>query len=402
MARYNYQGLDENGRRIKGAIEALDRGQAIEELRRKGRFVTRIWLQPMVGINWNNRLKTGELEPFCRQLSLLLESGISLLESLELIKKEHLPRTLEKWLEQLVGHIRKGQSLAAAMAQCDAKTPPMLLELAAVGEEHGQLGAALQQAADHLESQRQLKNDLVTAMLYPALVLLVVLAAVAAMMVFVVPALVQTYASLNAPIPWLTRGFIALSDAVVQYGMGLLLAALFLTAGGMVTARRLRENSRWQALWRRVVQSTALTERLWAEHYYVQFAQMLGQLLEGGVQVLEALQMQKRHYHGLVYRSELERLTDEALRGHSLSNGLAGCTFVPPAALQMIHAGEESGHLAEMLLHSSAYYSQRIRQRCQRLARIIEPVLIIFLGLLILLIAGSLFLPIISSYRYIG
>lgn len=129
----------------------------------------------MVGINWNSRLKTGELEPFCRQLSLLLESGISLLESLELIKKEHLPRTLEKWLEQLVGHIRKGQSLATAMAQCDVKTPPMLLELAAVGEEHGQLGAALQQAADHLESQRQLKNDLVTAMLYPALVLLVVL-----------------------------------------------------------------------------------------------------------------------------------------------------------------------------------------------------------------------------------
>ena len=95
-------------------------------------------------------------------------------------------------------------------------------------------------------------------------------------------------------------------------------------------------------------------------------------------------------------------LIEEALRGQSLTAGLNLCSFVPPAALQMIHVGEESGHLAEMLLHGSAYYSQRMTQRFNRLARIIEPVLIIFLGLLILLIAGSLFLPIISSYRYIG
>ena len=402
MARYGYRGLDGAGQKVQGVIEAAGRVQAVDDLRRQGLFATRLWTWPIQSIHCGSRLKIGELEPFCRQLSLLLESGISLLEGLELIKKEPLPRNLDQWLEQLIGHIRKGQSLAAAMAQCDAHIPPMLAELAAVGEEHGPLGSALYQAADHFEQQRRLKNDLLTAMLYPALVLLVVAAAVAAMMIFVVPALVQTYASLNAPIPWLTRGFIALSDFVVQHGAGLLLALALLIAGGFASWRGLREDHRWQAFWRQVVHSTTLTERLWAEHYFVQFAQMLGQLLKGGVQVLEALQMQSRHYRGLIYREELERLTEQALRGHSLSNGLAECTFVPPAALQMIHVGEESGHLAEMLLHSSAYYSQRISQRCERLARIIEPVLIIFLGLLILLIAGSLFLPIISSYRYIG
>lgn len=374
----------------------------MDALRQQGYYATRLHVQYWQGECLPGHLRAGELEPVCRQLALLLESGISLLDGLELIHKEPLSRILDRWLEQLLDHIRKGQALAAAIQQCDAQAPPMLTELVAVGEEYGQLGAALQQMADYFEQQRRLKNELLTAMLYPVLVLLVMLAAVAAMMVFVVPALVQTYQSLNAPIPFLTRGFIALSDLVVQHGMEMFLGGALLILGAVICCKGLRENSQWQALWRWVVHSTAFTERIWAEHYFVQFAQMLGQLLKGGVKVLEALQMQSKHYQGMVYRVELKQLTEQALRGHTLSSGLAECSFVPPAALQMIYIGEESGHLAEMLLHSSAYYSQRITQRCTRLARIIEPMLIVLLGLLILLIAGSLFLPIISSYRYIG
>ncbi len=402
MARYWYRGLDSQGRAVQGQIAADDRPQAVEELRRQACFVTQIYAQRIIGQSLSGHVPLGDLEPFCRQLSLLLQSGVSLLAALELMSQERLSHMMAKWLEYVLKHIRNGQSLSEAIARSEVRTPPMLAELVAVGEEQGRLGETLLKAADYFEQQRRLRNELLTAMLYPALVVLVILAAVTAMMVFVVPALVQTYDSLNAPLPLLTRGFIALSRFVVHWGAFLLLGTLALAGVLFGASKMLRENPHWQSFWRRAVHTLPAAKRLWAEQYFVQFAQMLGQLLQSGVQVMAALQMVARHYRGLVYRQELAMLIEEALRGQSLTAGLNLCSFVPPAALQMIHVGEESGHLAEMLLHGSAYYSQRMTQRFNRLARIIEPVLIIFLGLLILLIAGSLFLPIISSYRYIG
>lgn len=402
MGIYWYRGLDGQGRTVWGKLAADSQQQAVEMLKQQGRFATQLygqkWALPLRG----KRLAIGDLEPFCQQLALLLHSGLSLLSALELIKKERLSPTMARWLQQVTERIRTGEPLTVALAQSEMRLPPLLVELTAVGEQHGRLGETLQQAAEQFASKRQLKNELLTALLYPMLVLGIMVLAVIAMLIFVVPSLVQTYQSLDAPLPWLTRRLIAISDFILRYGIEV---ALVLIAGGVGTVivfYSLRTKPPWPVIWRRVAQRLPFIYGWWAQRYFVQFAQMLGQLLQGGVLLLEALQMVNRHYRGILYRQELQDLLTQALCGCSLTEGLAGCSFIPPAALQMIHIGEESGHLAEMLLHSSAYYSKRLTEQLNRFVRLLEPFLIVLLGMLVLLMAGSLFWPIIAVYRYIG
>lgn len=403
MQKYQYRGLDRQGRQLQGQIVAEDRAEAMEQLKLSGCQATMIKERRYsVRLPGGQYLTMKDLAPFCQQLGLLLESGISLVRGLQLVSDDLSSPKMRQWVRRLQEAITAGQPLAKAVATSGYRVPSMLGELIVVGERQGSLSDSLKQAADYFDQQRKWKNELLTALLYPALVMVVIVLAIGAMMIFVVPALVQTYQSLNAPIPILTRVVISLSQFVQQYG-GWLLAGVVLLIVALVLAGQLaKEQQRMRQLVVWLVKHLPQVYKMVKEQYYTQFAQMLGRLLEGGVLLMDGLQIVLDNYRGVLFADELQLLHDHALHGKSFAESLTLCSFVPQSALQMIHIGEESGQLEVMLLHSSAYYSEQTNQRLQRLTKVIEPMLIILLGLLILLVASSLFLPILSSYRYIG
>ena len=402
MKRFYYQGLGAGGRRLRGQLMAADERDAVEQLKSRGCQVTRLKALRTLPSVGRRRLTAGELAPLCQQLGMLLSSGVSLLRCLLMMRDDQHDKRAKLWLDGLLTQIEGGQTLTKALTNSAYQAPPVLLELVAVGERNGRLDEVLQQAAAYFERQRKWQSELAAALLYPALVLLVMVLAVGAMLIFVVPQLVTTYQSLDAPIPLLTRGVIAVSGFLRQAGGWLALALLAAVLLLALAGSRARASQSWRQLCQGLLDRLPGLKRYWAEQYYVQFAQTLGQLLAGGVLLIDGLALVREHYHGIVFADDLQALYTSALEGRSLTEGFQGAAFVPQAALPMIHAGEEAAQLDAMLLASGAYYGQRLNGRLTRLVKILEPLLIILLGLLVLLIAASLFLPIISSYRYIG
>jgi len=392
---FQYQALNAAGRTVSGVLQADTARQVRSQLRAQGLLpsvVGQVRARDRARQRWARGISPVELSLVTRQMAILLGSGLTMEQSLNaLIEEAAAPMTREV-LAGVKTEITAGSSLAGALGVYEKSFPGFYRALVQGGEESGALPTVLQHLADYLDARQALRQKTSLALLYPILVTGVAITIVTGLLVYVVPQVVQVFQQSRQSLPLLTRVLIGLSD-FLRAAWPYLVA---IVAGAVVTARLALRGAaarrRWHAMLLRMPWLGALVRGVNASR----FASTLAILTGGGVPLLAALASSARVMTNMVMREAVERAIERVREGATLARALGETRTFPPLLVHLVASGEASGKLEQMLERAARLETQALERRLAVFLTLLEPVMILFMGGVVLMIVLAILLPIIE------
>ena len=395
MPTFGYSGRTRAGRRVSGERVAATSEAAVAGLRREQVFVTRVELvkesskrgpKPHRG----KSVPARNLAIFTRQLSVMIDAGMPLVECLETLGKQEVHRPFREAILRTRGAVEAGSSLADAMREHPRVFDPLFTNMIAAGEAGGILDTILQRLATHIEKNVKLRAQVKSAMAYPIAVVGIAAVVVGVILWQVIPTFDDLFAGLGAALPLPTRVVIALSDALVSYFALLLLGAVALAFG----FRWFRATARG----RRVVDAMLLRlpglGLILRKVAVARFCRTLGTLLGSGIPLLAGLEITARTAGNAVIEDAVLVSRAAIERGETVSAPLRRSGMFPPMVTQMINVGETSGALDAMLAKIADFYEEEVDTTVAGMLTLLEPVMIALLGVVIGGIVIAMYLPI--------
>lgn len=394
---YRYVAFNRQGQRTEGWIEASNEAAAEQVLWGQGLTVARLtFARRRVALHTLFPtffgVKKRDLIVFSRQLATLLSSGIAILQGLQLLAEQSANQALREVLREIIANLQQGQSLSATFSAHPLVFPDIYTRTITVGERTGNLEDVLRQLATYLEKEQALTRKLTNALAYPVFVLMVAIAVVALVLTVALPPMVQLFESFGAELPWPTRALIATSRLATAYGPYILFGGLALA---MVSA--------WwstQPAGRRLRDATLLRLPLVGQvtlHGQIsRFARTSSTLIRAGLPLSEVMEMAVHTTENVIVAAALERARVALLTGQGLSAPLAAEQVFPSLLVQMVRVGEETGTLEDNLETLADFYEEEVDRSVQLMASLVEPVLTIFVGLIVGFIAVSIVMPMYS------
>jgi len=335
---------------------------------------------------------------FCLQLSVMLQSKVSLHRALQVLAKQTTNRKLKGVIERLMKEIQTGNSFGAALAKQPDVFDSLFVASADVGQESGRLPEVFSHLAHHLEKSNALKRKISQALTYPVLVIVVAIFAVMFLLVFIVPAFTEMFKSFQVELPFATRIILMASSNLIHYGAYLLLLAsiALLAFGKSINRPKVRERLIAHALNIPVIGNILL------KNHMARFCRTLGTLLQSQVSLLTALGVTQRIMPTPELRDETKDIIAHVRRGKTVAAPLVDSKLFPPMVAQMIAVGEETSELDSMLLKVADYYEKEVDGKVDSLSSLLEPVIILFLGLVVAGILISMYLPMFDLVNVAG
>ena len=399
MPLYTYKAINQQGKQEQGLREAVDENQLLLELQSKGLIPVKIeqtkttsFLGFRIG-EFKHRLSTKDIVNFTTELATLVESGLPLDRSLTiLIELTEDNKRLNTVVINILERIKAGKSLADSLEMETNVFTKFYLNMVRAGEMGGDLGGVLHELFDYLERSQNLKEKVTSALIYPAMLLLMSIASMLVMLVFVVPQFKEMFESAGQNLPLPTQIVVAVADFIKSYwwmGLGFVLLIM--------------QTIKWQLenpVRKKVIDSYVLKMPLIGEVLLVKevavFSRTLGTLLGNGVSILKSIVIVKEIITNSLLVEIIEKTEMQIKQGMTLSLALAEFNVFPKLAIQMIKMGEETGRLEEMLIKIANIYDKQLGNSIQRMLSLLEPSLIIFLGVMIGGIIVSILLAILS------
>lgn len=365
------------------------------------REILNLWRDKFSFWQRSPKLTTQQLHFICKQLSFALASGMPLPAALLLVGSEMDSKRCKTFLIQIAQYVQQGQSTAQALKQSTILYSPVLLEFILAGEQNGTMQETMAQAAEYFQQQHKTKQMLFSALFYPAIILLLTLFSFVAMFLFVVPAVIQTYDNFQAELPILTKIMIACGQWIYLF-WPILIISFFLCLGfSIVSLQQMLRKEGGRKRIKIILLHIPVAGRLYQQYWFIQIIQGMGLMLSSGMLLVHCLQSVQEIYKRSLFSEELAQLTKQVTAGQSFALGLQSCSFLPQMALRMLTVSEQTSSLSLAMVQLSQYYQQQFQQRLQMLIRLLEPCFIVLLGFAVLLMAGSLFIPMIESYQYL-
>ncbi|MGE0099247.1 MAG: type II secretion system inner membrane protein GspF [Hydrogenophaga sp.] len=403
MPAYTFEALDAQGATQKGLIDA-DTARAARSMLR-ARALVPLLVEPASGASsgeksgglnvtlWGGRVFSATaLAVWTRQLAGLVSAGLPLERALTALTEEAEEDKQRNLMASLRSEVNSGSPFARALAQHPREFSPIYTGVIAAGEQSGMLGAVLERLADDLEAREALKNRIVAASLYPAIVTLVAIVIVVFLVSYVVPQVANVFAGSKRALPFLTVVMLDLSAFVRSYGW-FMLAALVLGFVGVGLARR-NEGLRlsMDAAWLRL----PLVGRLARGYNAARFASTLSMLAAAGVPILRALQTAAETLGNQAMRADALDALVLVREGAPLATALSSKKRFPPLVSMFARLGEQTGQLPAMLDRAAAQLGAEVQRRAMHMATILEPLLIVGMGLVVMLIVLAVLMPIIQ------
>ncbi len=398
MPAYRFVALDAAAAEQRGVLEADSARGARSLLRSRGLIPLQVDAIAAEGAPVGarrfarRRMNAQELALLTRQLSGLLVSGLPLERALGALAEDADRADLADLLQAVKSEVGGGHSLSAALSRHPREFSDVYRALVSAGEDSGDLGAVLGSLADYLESSQQLRSKLLQAVAYPVIVVLVAIAVVTLLLTYVVPQVVGVFQGAHQKLPLLTVMLIALSGFIRHWGW---LLALVLAGAALLLRQALRvpgPRAAVHAALLRVPQLGRLVRGL----NTARFASTLAILSGAGVPILRALQAAIDTVSNSVLKADAQEALALVREGSSLASALSLHRRYPPVLITFIRLGEQTGTLPEMLQRAAAQHAQEVQRRAFTLVTILEPLLILGMGLMVMTIVLAVMLPIIQ------
>ena len=411
MPSFFYMARDKQGTLQSGQLEAVDEDEVVAVLQNRGLFVTRLSRKDVLAgaaraaasrrrrhRQLHGRVTADDKVLFCQQLAALLEAGIPLLKSLEVVSAQVESRPLWLAIEQMRQDIEGGRTFRNALARHPKVFSNFWVNLVETGEASGHLVQSLNQLARYLESARDLQRKAVTAMTYPALLLGASVIGVGVFLVKVIPIFNRLFVSMHVELPLLTRLIITSSNVVRS---NLFVIVVVLGAAGYVVRRFIQtDGGRWCV--DRLLLRIPVFNQLFIQLQLAQFAQGLGTLLDSGVPILFSLEIMEHSLSNKLYAQAVGEIKEYVREGKPMAEPMERTGLFPPMTIQMVQVGEEIGELGKMLGRIATYYEERVATFVARLGLLLEPIAIAVMAVVIGVLVVSMFLPIFSMVGGFG
>ena len=399
MAGFRYQAIDASGRIHKGVLETDSQRQVRAMLREQG--LTAVEVEGLTQqsdlpgkkttrASSRRRLPVAELAMLTRQFATLLGAGLTIEQTMNALIEQSDNHFIGQVLAGVRGEVLAGQTLARAMTEFPRVFPELYRTLVEAGEKSGQLSQVMHRLADYTEERHALQQKTTLAFIYPGVVTFVAISVVVGLLTYVVPKVVQVYQNSKQTLPLLTRGMIALSDFVIATGAFWLIAII----AGLWLFRRALKQPAVRMRFDRFVLRLPVIGRLARGVNTARLASTMAILVSSRVPLLTALQAGV----GVVGNAPMKQAlidTEKLVReGGTLSRSLASTKMFPPVMVHLIASGEASGKLDQMLERVATSQAQEVETRVTTLTSLMEPLLILFMGVVVLLIVVAVLLPI--------
>lgn len=430
MPTYAYIARSKSGERAEGVLEASDRRAVLVQLERKGlvpvsvaekglgapakapakasgkpevkaakpsapaRFGSGRKEEPaQASFSFSNkkpRMNMREVLVFTREISDLLNSGMTLGNALNTLSRRKTKTASDTIILDLRDEIIKGASLSEAMAKYPDTFSTLFVSMVRAGEASGAVSESLERLGSHYERVLEAREKVMMAMTYPAIVLAAGVFTIIFVMVFVIPKFSQVFAELGATLPLPTRILIGTSSFMMSYGW---LMAL-LSVGGFIAFRRYIRTPAGELWWHRQMLKFPVVHRIITANAFGQFARTLGALLHNGVPVLQALSIVENTVGNKVIAREIREARDRVTDGSTIAGPLAAGKVFPPLLTDMLAIGEESGDMAGSLGHIAERYDDELDRSIKVLTTVLEPVMILFIAVGVGFVAISMLMAV--------
>lgn len=392
MPVFSYRSTTMEGIVTEGVIEAADEKAAIARLKGTGVIPLEVRAPASFGLGSKIgfRRRRGELGSFTAELSTLLAAGLTLDRSLQVLSGIAEQQGMREVVQSLLKAVRGGSSFSDALRKHPEIFPRIYVNMVRAGEAGGFLDAILERLNEFLESSKELKDHVVSAMIYPTVLVATGGISIILLLTFVLPRFSVIFAELGSSLPLSTQMLLAGSELLRSYGWLLLL--VLVVAGAFLRGYVATEAGRrlWDGL------KLRLMDDVIRKLETARFCRTLGTLLKGGVPLLEALNNAREVIGNRVIAEAVAAVAKGAKEGRGISEPLSRAAVFPPLALSMIRVGEETGTLSEMLIRVAISYEKSLKEAVKRFMSLLEPVMILAMGLIIGFIVISMLLAIFS------
>ena len=398
MPGFSYVAVDKRGKEKRGSLEAETRERALEQLKAEGLIPVSVReqgaLNKEIDFSIGKKVKPRDLSVFCRQFVSITQAGVPMKEALQMLSEQTENKWLKRAISEVLLNVEKGNTLADSMRSQPDIFPPMLVNMVEAGEQSGSLEMAFSRMAVHFEKEAKLKATIKKATIYPIILVIAAIGVIAVMLLFVIPIFIDMFADLDIEMPALTM-FVMNSSKWMTSHWYMLLAII---VGVVVAYKLIYKTTQGRLTIDRMKMKMPLFGKLTVKTACSQFARTMSTLLMSGISTIDALETTSKIVNNIHYTNAMLKAREEVMKGVPLSEPLEASGIFPPMVYHMTGIGEETGNVEEMLEKMADYYDEEVEMTTQSVLAAMEPIIILFMALIIGTLVIAVISPIASMY----
>jgi len=392
--RLRFKAVTTDGKVNKGIVEAKDIGEVVSYLRGKNMIPIQVVKEQKRNFTlpFLNRVTSNDVILFTRQLSSMLASGLTVMKSLQILKNQISNEAFIEVLNAIITDVEEGKSLAAAIAKHPDTFSPIYISIVKAGESAGLLDKVLLRLADNLEKQQKLKGTVKGALMYPAIVIILMIGVMAIMMIVVLPQLTGLYGNLGVSLPITTQIVIGMSNFFSTFWPIILVASV--TIG--IFYRRWSKTLDGKTIIDKLMLKLPVFGKLISQDILAEFSRTLGLLVGTGSLVVDSLLETADTTGNIHYKNAIIDVSHQVEKGVSIGEAMSFHPLFPPLLVQLVRIGEETGKIDETLAKASEYFEREVDQTVRTLTTAMEPFIMIVLGVAVAFLIMAVITPIYS------
>lgn len=378
MKSYSYVAQDARGKQVKGKANAENEQEFLEKMKERGLFIKDYKEEAESGSRSIYKFSTNELSFCCRQLSAMLTSGLTLVKAIDIMTREQENEKAKAIWQDIYENVQKGESFSSTLEMHAGSFPDFLISMVSAGESSGSLDVIMTRMSDHYANENKLKNTIKSAMIYPVILAILCVVIVIFLFAFIMPTFIDMYDD-PSTMPALTKMMKAISDFIINrwYILIILAVALFFVIRYMLKVPSLRLK------FDRLLIKAPAVGPLITKIYTGRFSRTLSNLYSSGIPMVDCLQKASAVLGNMYVDEKFEDVIDEVKQGETLSAAITRTEIFESMFCSVIYVGEESGALDSILDKTSDYYEEESDSAVKRLVSMVEPVMLIFMGVII-------------------
>ena len=398
MPGFSYVAVDKRGKEKRGSLEAETRERALEQLKAEGLIPVSVReqgaLNKEIDFSIGKKVKPRDLSVFCRQFVSITQAGVPMKEALQMLSEQTENKWLKRAISEVLLNVEKGNTLADSMRSQPDIFPPMLVNMVEVGEQSGSLEMAFSRMAVHFEKEAKLKATIKKATIYPIILVIAAIGVIAVMLLFVIPIFIDMFADLDIEMPAITMFVMNSSKWMTSHWY----VVLGIIVGVVAAYKLIYRTTQGRLTIDRIKMKMPLFGKLTVKTACSQFARTMSTLLMSGISTIDALETTSKIVNNIHYTNAMLKAREEVMKGVPLSEPLEASGIFPPMVYHMTGIGEETGNVEEMLEKMADYYDEEVEMTTQSVLAAMEPIIILFMALIIGTLVIAVISPIASMY----